>query len=143
MNREIQLHDSEISAFNQLGGSTVIVFSTAYIHESSGIPAYDPGQIWTQEAVITIEGTSTFPPSVELPIWAIHGILRIGQTVHDGFIPASIHYKGETKFEIVLSTDDGSDGGTHIFRGSGVKIELLGEPSESKYFNERWRRSIE
>lgn len=142
MNREIQLHDGEISAFNQTGDSIAIVFSTVEIHESNGVPGYDPGKLWPQAAVITIEGIAPVPTSMEFPIWAIHGTLRMGQIVHEGFIPSSIHYRGDTALDIVLSTYDGSDGGTLSLSGTGVRIELLGEPSDVGDFNECPRRSI-
>jgi len=39
MNRDIQLHDSAISAITQCDGSLTIVLSDAEIHESPGLPA--------------------------------------------------------------------------------------------------------
>lgn len=140
MNREIQLHDCEISEVRHSSGSTSIVFSTAEIHESAGVPGADPGRLWTQAAIITIGGTSQPSISLDLPIWVLGGTLAIGQTCHEGFIPAGGEYEGEAELTFDLSTVDGSDGGTLHVKGRGVRIELYGEPSASVDYTECNRR---
>ncbi len=142
MNREIQLHDSEISEVGHSSGSTTIVLSKAYIHESAGVPGADPGCVWTQIAMITIGDTAPPSISVDLPIWVLGGTLAIGQTCHDGFIPAGGQFEGDTDLAFHLSTADGSDGGTLRVKGSRVRIELCGKPSESEDYTECNRRAV-
>ncbi|MEZ5384584.1 MAG: hypothetical protein R3F13_03620 [Prosthecobacter sp.] len=130
VNTEIQLHDCEISGVNRSDGSTEVVFSTVYIHESVGVPGYDAGRIWTQGAKIVIGDSMPLSIVIESPIWVYDGSLRIGATSHEGFIPASGHHDQDAELVIVLSTANGSaDGGTLRVNGRGVKIELCGEPS--------------
>jgi hypothetical protein len=142
VNTEIQLHDCEISEVSHSSGSTTIVFSTAYIHESVGVPGADPGRIWTQVAKITVGATT--PPSipVDLPIWVLGGTLAIGQTHHEDFIPARGQFDGDADLEFHLSTVDGSDGGTLSVKGNGLRIELCGEPSKPEDYTECDRRSV-
>ncbi len=143
MNREIQLHDGELLEVIQADGVTSIIFSTAYIHESAGVPGYHPGLVWRQPARITIEHALPVSLVVVPPIWVIGGCLRAGQTTYRHFIPASGEFEGEAELELVLSTEDGADGGTLNIKGNGVKIELFGEASEAEKFDERPRRSID
>jgi hypothetical protein len=142
VNTEIQLHDCEISEVSHSSGSTTIVFSTAYIHESVGVPGADPGRIWTEVAMITIGDTDPPSISVDLPIWVLGGTLAIGQTCHDGFIPAGGQFEGDTDLAFHLSTVDGSDGGTLSVKGSRVRIEVCGEPSEPEGYTECNRRAV-
>ena len=143
MNREIQLHDCEISEVSHSSGSTTIIFSTAYIHESAGVPGADPGCIWTQVAMITIGDTTPPSISLDLPIWVYGGTLAVGETCHEDFIPAGGQFEGDTDLALRLSTNEGSDdGGTLRVKGSGVKIELCGEPSEPIDYTECNRRAI-
>lgn len=142
MNREIQLHDCEISEVIYSSGSTTIVFSTAYIHESAGVPGADPGCIWTQVATITIGDTNPPSTSGDLPIWVLGGTLAIGQTRHEEFIPAVGQFESDTELTLHLSTADGSDGGTLVVKGSRVQIELCGEPSEPEEYTECNRRAV-
>jgi hypothetical protein len=142
VNTAIQLHDCEISEVSHSSGSTTIVFSTAYIHESVGVPGADPGRIWTQVAMITIGGTNPPSISVDLPIWVLGGTLATGQTCHDGFIPAGGQFDCDTEVAFHLSTVDGSDGGTLSVKGNGLRIELCGEPSKPEDYTECDRRSV-
>ena len=142
MNREIQLHDCELSDLTHRDGSTSIVLSFAEVHESSGIPGYDLGQIWTQTAVISISGTTPVSFDAKLPIWVSDGSLLIGQTLHVGFIPASGHFDEATELIMTLSTDQGDDAGKFSIKGNGIQIELTGERSQVGEFNETPRRSI-
>ena len=68
MNRDIQLHDSTISAITQCDGSVTIFLSDAEIHESPGLPACDPGLLWTQDTLIVIHGAEPFTCEAPLPI---------------------------------------------------------------------------
>ena len=142
MNTAIQLHDCEISEVCHSSGSTTIVFSTAYIHESVGVPGADPGRVWTQVAMITIGGTNPPSISVDLPIWVLGGTLAIGQTRHEDFIPARGQFEGDADLVFHLSTADGSDGGTLRVKGSRVRIEVGGEPSEPEDYTECNRRAV-
>ncbi len=142
MNREIQLHDCELSAVTHADGSMLIAFSTAYMHESSGLPGADPGVIWDQKATIKIEGTDSVAYSGPFPVWVFHGSLRIGQTIYEGFIPAEGHFEELTEFTITVSNDDDEDvRETFTVNWNGVRIELIGEPSDVEEFNECPRRS--
>lgn len=142
VNREIQLHDSEISEVSHTSGSTKIVFSTAYVHETAGVPGADPGCIWTQVAVITI-GDANLPVISEgLPIWVMGGTLAIAKIRHEEFIPSDGHFEGDINLELHLSTADGSDGGTLLVKGSRVQIELCGDPSASEDYTACNRRDV-
>lgn len=135
MNREIQLHDSEVSEVTHREGSTSIILGTAYVHESPGVPGFHAGRIWDQPARLIFTGTE--PVSLPgLPLWIHGGTLRIGRALHESFIPADGEWQDVTELVIILSTGNGvADGGTLTVKGSGVKIELVGERSESVEFD--------
>jgi hypothetical protein len=77
---------------------------------------------------------------VDLPIWVRGGTLRIGTTLHEGFIPTEGHFEEVTEFVIQLSTENGNDGGSIEVKGNGVKIELCGERSKAQEFSGPPRR---
>lgn len=99
--------------------------------------------IWTQSARITIGGTAPLIPAANPPIWVLSGNLCIGETRYEEFIPAGGQFQEEVEFLMELSAVDGSDGGKLEIKGRGVKIELLGDPSDALAFNECPRRSID
>lgn len=141
MNKEIQLHDSEISRIAHSDGTTEIVFSIAYIHESAGVPGFNAGRIWHQGARVSIAGSMLLSSGGEPPIWALGGSLRIGLTSYEDFFPSGGQHEGDVELVINLSTDDGGDGGTLKVIGTGVKIELCGESSEPEACDGFPRRS--
>jgi hypothetical protein len=128
---------------NQLDGTTSIDFSTAYIHESIGLPGFDSGLTWTQVATITIENANPVSLDVVGPFWVLGGTLRIGPTLYEGFIPAEGQFEESTEFVIQLSTEEGDDGGSLNLKGDGVKIELRGERLRVEEFNGPPRREPE
>ena len=92
--------------------------------------------------MITIGGTNPPSISVDLPIWVLGGTLAIGQTRHEDFIPARGQFEGDADLVFHLSTADGSDGGTLRVKGSRVRIEVGGEPSEPEDYTECNRRAV-
>ncbi len=141
---EIQLHDSEISAVTPIGGSLFISLSTAYIHESNGVPGCDRGLIWTQSAVIKIRSVTSIPNHVEYPIWILRGSLRIGETIYEEFVPALGVFEGESEFRLELSNIDDSFRESMIVKGGGITIELEGERSSVEEFDgSSPRRSVD
>jgi len=56
--RTIELHDSVIATIVLDGGTTLITFSHAYIHQSDGVPGVDPGSGWSQRAELRINRSS-------------------------------------------------------------------------------------
>lgn len=140
VNTEIQLHDSEIADIRQEACATSIVFSTAYVHESFGVPGRDHGRTWTQMVTVTVYQGSLGSAIPETPVWTVGGTIRLGAVTHDGFIPAKLEHEGIVELILQLSTADGSDAGELLLKGGGIRISLFGQPSEAEEFDEEPRR---
>ena len=52
------MHDSKVQAIEAAGGLLRIVFSSAYVHRSTGRPGIDAGSGYTQPAELAFSGAS-------------------------------------------------------------------------------------
>lgn len=135
MNTSINLHDSELTSLSWSDGCTTIVLNSACVHETPGNPGFDAGRIWLQNATLRFEGTVPFALRLELPLWVYGGVLRVEDTEHQGFLPVCCFDDSVVEFCLSLSTAEGSnDAGSFQLRGTGVRIELTGEPSTDEEF---------
>ena len=50
MNSALEFHDSEVGAVRMSGGALHVVFDSAYVHGSPGVPGVDPGAGYAQAA---------------------------------------------------------------------------------------------
>lgn len=124
VNESIELHDSELATVYFSDGTAVVTLSSAYVHQSSGVPGVDSGLGWYQCATLKFAGAPPVPVPANLPVGISDGFLRIGDRMHDHLIPACGKFEDAIEFSILISTQE-----TLTIRGSGITIELHGEPS--------------
>lgn len=118
MIQALALHDSVILHAVQNGG-TVRLTLQAIVHESWGTPGADAGEVWIQQAQITMTGV-TSSPLVSLGNELISdGSLRIGRRHETNLLPLPIHHTDTPELVLVLAN------GTRLaIVGKTIQIEL-------------------
>ena len=126
-NREIELHDSEIATIFYFDGSTVIIFSHAYVHVSEGEPGRDAGSGWYQRAELVIGEAPEFEMDCIWPCEVHDGSLLLGDVEHSNMLPIPLEHGGSAKLRLEVSDDDDAYKVIEI-EGKWVKLTMLGEP---------------
>lgn len=127
-NRAIEIHDSALDRISLENGVALLHFPEVYIHSSSGRPAIDAGQGWTQEALIRIgnaqiEGKFSQESREAYGGYAHYlsdGSLRINGFVSDNLIPIPLDVQGEIELTLECWGD--------VVRvcGNSARLELIG-----------------
>ena len=102
-----------------------------YIHESQGIPGRDAGSEWVQEAQPTIGYAVIDGCFSELPRDLWDGYVAMDGTISDNMIPVPLDHVG--KIELRLEAWGEVSKAVSI-RGTGAKLELIGEAIYKKEF---------
>src|SRR5260221_14796499 len=123
LNRVIEIHDSIIASVLFSQGRAEIAFSSAYIHESEGIPGRDAGSGWTQKAILRIYDAEVKGAFSDFPADLSDGRILMGGQQVQNIIPIPLLYKGA--FELCLERK--WPPGEVCFTGSGAELELLGK----------------
>ena len=131
MKTMIELHDSTVAEIANRDGTVIVHFLPAYLHKSEGRPGFDSGSGWVQEARLLFADalvTGAFP---DLPCDVMDGELVVGGERHDNEIPVPLEVTAAS--ELLLKLDS-----IHTVRvtGSGVRLELFGEPSYVEDFKQ-------
>jgi hypothetical protein len=130
-NRAIEVHDSVLAAVSFSQGEAQLHLSSAYIHQSEGIPGRDAGSGWVQKAVLRIHDARVEGAFSEFPVDLSTGQIRMGKNTLDNEIPVPLRHKGA--FELRLQAMWQGQV-TVSFTGSGAELELLGEPEYVEEF---------
>jgi hypothetical protein len=134
-NRIIEIHDSFVESIAVVDGVAVLHFASVYMHSSEGRPGIDDGTVWTQEAILRIEGAQidgVFPKeSREAYDGFGHslsgGSLRISGSVLENTIPMPLDVQDEVELSMECW------GETVRVRGTSAKLEFVGT---AKYVEE-------
>lgn len=127
MNREIELHDSEIEAIEFDETDLCLLFCHAYVHKSIGRPGIDRGIGVSQRAVLRIMQAEWSAIDLDWPLTISTGELRLGERVYH-MVPVDIAHNGPTT--LMLCGCDG-EGAYYelVVSGSGVQLEV--DPNET------------
>ncbi|MCI0559438.1 MAG: hypothetical protein MN733_13160 [Nitrososphaera sp.] len=129
-NRIIELHDSEIEDIASRGdGSAVIRFSTAYVHESDGVPGVDKGIGLVQRAELIIERGQMTGKAPSFPMQISSGFTALSGKKQDNVITIPLDFSGEFEVQIVFVS-----GHEMSIRGVGAKPIMYGEPEYVEEF---------
>lgn len=123
MNEGIELHDSAIAAISVSEASTVVSFSNAYVHRSSGVAGVESGSVYLQPATLTFTRAAPVSLPKELPAHISDGSLRIDGILYSNLIPTRGSFEGAIEFSLVLATAE-----VLTIRAQEVRIQLQGEP---------------
>jgi|HubBroStandDraft_6_1064221.scaffolds.fasta_scaffold10588_2 hypothetical protein len=128
MNRAIEIHDSTLDSLALCDGVLVLHFSSAYIHESKGLPGVDAGSGWVQEANLKIGGVEIVGFFSELPHDLSDGYFKLGDTVYENMIPVPLDHDGEVYLRLEKLHEVVS------IKGISAKLELVGEATYVEEF---------
>lgn len=119
MNREIKLYDTRVERIKQADGN-IVLWLSAYMHESAGRPDRDQGTGWNLPARLVIENGELDHPFSSPSLWVTDGHVAVGDRVFDNAIPIPFDEQGE--IHLVLS---GAEGQIAI-RGNRAFLEATG-----------------
>jgi hypothetical protein len=119
MNREIELHDTRVERIEQADGN-IVLWLSAYMHESAGRPGRDQGTGWNLPARMVIENGEFEHPPASLSLWITDGHIAVGDCHFDNFIPLPFDEHGGIR--LLLS---GAEGQIAI-RGDRAFLEATG-----------------
>jgi len=119
MNREIELHDTRVERIERTD-SKIVLWLSAYMHESDGRPGLDRGTGWSLPARLVIENGEFDHPFSSPSLWVTDGYIAIGDGVFDNLIPLPFDEHGE--IHLLFS---GAEGELAI-HGSRVCLEPTG-----------------
>ena len=119
MNREIEFHDTRVERFEQADGN-IVLWLSAYLHESAGRPGRDRGTGWNLPARLVIENGELDHPFSLPSLCVTDGHIAVGDRLFDNAVPLPFDEYGEIR--LLLS---GAEGQVAI-RGNRAYIEPTG-----------------
>ena len=119
VNREIELHDSDIIAI--VGEpSAVVLRLKAFVHYSDGAPGRSAGTVWIHVAELRFESGRCSHPLPQLPVEISDGTLHLGTERFANVFPSEIDHHGSTRLAFELLTGD-----TFSVEGSALRVTLI------------------
>jgi len=118
MIQALELHDSLILRADQ-NGSVVRLALQAIVHESWGSPGVDAGEVFLQQAQMTMTGVTSAPFNSFENETISGGSLRIGRRIEENLLPLPIHHTDSP--ELILNLASGS---RLSIVGTTIQIEL-------------------
>jgi hypothetical protein len=122
-NSAIELHDSVLASVDQMDGRIEIAFVPAYIHKSIGVCGVDPGTVWVQNILITLEGGSLEGQLPELPSILSGGALIIDQHISENMLALPLDQSGGITLRLDIMW-----GGQILVQGGRLLALPQGEP---------------
>jgi hypothetical protein len=104
VNREIELHDTRIQRI-ELVGSSIVLWLSAYMHESKGRPGLDRGTGWSLPARLVVENGKFDRPFSSPSLCVADGHVSVGDRRFDNCIPMPFDERG--KIRLFLSGGEG------------------------------------
>lgn len=122
-NRAIELHDSDVETVCVgKDGCLTLVFSSAYIHESEGVPGINKGRGLVQGATLEIERGEIVQNASSLPSTISDGFFIFDGKQTDNMIPLPFDRRGDFRIELTLVSGEK----LHL-RGISAKLTLHGD----------------
>ena len=129
-NRIIELHDFEVEAvLRTKGGRVSLIFSSAYIHESEGIPGRDRGRGLAQRAELEVEDGEIVTNLPSWPSTISDGFIRINGELRENVIPIPFDFTGAFEIELMLVSWK-----SLYLKGKRAKLSLQGEATYEEDF---------
>ena len=94
MNRAIELHDTRVERIER-ADSTIVLWLSAYMHESDGRAGLDPGTGWSLPARLVIENGEFDRPFSSPSLWVTDGHIAVGDGIFHNAIPLPFDEQGE------------------------------------------------
>jgi hypothetical protein len=128
MNSALEFHDSKVGSVQVVGASLRIVFSTAYIHRSSGSPGVDSGDGFIEPIEMSFGGAS-FVGDMSQCVGALwDGSLSVsGKKL--GLVPVPFNCSAPVLAELNFSS-----GALLTVKASSVSVTSLGDAVFVEHF---------
>lgn len=126
-NREIELHDTRVERIDRAEGR-IVLWMSAYMHESEGRPGWDRGTGWMLPAKLVVENGVFDRPFASASLWITEGHIAIGDRLLEA-VPLPFNEHGEIR--IFLTGAEGE----LVVRGSHARIEEVGPAVFVEYFS--------
>jgi hypothetical protein len=130
-NRAIEIHDSVLAEISFSQGEAQLYFSSAYIHQSEGVPLRDAGSGWIQKAILRIHDARVEGIFSQFPLDLWDGQIQMGENILDNEIPVPLRHQGTFKLRLEAWPQEKE---VVTFTGSSAELELLGEPEYIEEF---------
>jgi hypothetical protein len=131
LNRSIEIHDSVLASVQLFEREVRLHFSSVYLHESEGVPGCDAGSGWVQKAMLRIREAKVEGAFSEFPVDLGGGQTHMGNKILQNEIPVPLDHQGEFELRLQAMWQEQV---VVSFRGSGARLELLGEPEYAREF---------
>lgn len=119
MNREIELHDTRVERIERTNGS-IVLWLSAYMHESEGRPGWDRGTGWNLPARLVVENGEFERPFSSPSLWVTDGHIAVGECLFVNLVPLPFDAHGEIR--LFLSGAEGEI----VIKGNRVYFEPFG-----------------
>lgn len=127
-NRWLELHDSKVHEIRISKKNLILVFSEAYVHQSSGKPGHDRGTGWSQKIELEFYKASLDGIPKGFPDRISDGEMQLGGIATGGI---SIPFASKENARLSLIFQSGNE--IQIF-GQKMELRELGEPEYLEEF---------
>ena len=131
--RSIELHDSEVADIASLADKRVTIhFSSAYGHESIGVPGVNRGKGYVQKAELIVDRGIVLGALPSFPVTISEGTVVEDGRESSNMMPIPYEFRGLFDLCIVFITAH-----TVSVRGAGANLVLHGEAEYVEEFRGR------
>ena len=113
-NREIELHDSCVERIEPADGR-IVLWLSAYMHESEGRPGRDKGTGWTLPARLVVEDGTFDRPFASPSLWILNGHVAVGNRLFDNGIPLPFDERGHIRLVFSGAEGELAISGTRVY----------------------------
>ena len=132
-NRKIELHDTRVERIERTDGS-IVLWLSAYMHESDGRPGRDGGTGWRLPARLVIENGEFGRPFSSPSLRITDGHVAIGDCVFDNGLPLPFDKHGEIRLFLSGAEGELLISGDHAYleaTGPAVYVEEFSASDET------------
>ena len=115
MNSGLEFHDSVVTRIDVLGKNALVIFEKAYIHQTSGVPGVNSGDLVLYPAILEVSEAIVFGSS-EQNGYLMDGRLLIDETKYN-LVSFPFECAGSVSVQLAFNTGQS-------VRISGSKVQL-------------------
>ncbi len=124
MNCCLEFHDSHAGSVTTTDGTVSVVFTSAYLHKSEGVPGVDADTGWTQAATLEFNSASVAGAHDIGDGWIMAGSLEVNGEHGLSGIPIPFDVSG-----MVKGTFGFSNGTVIVIEAARAHLALWGNPT--------------
>lgn len=129
-NAALEFRDSVLAGLELSGGACVLSLGPGTVHRSAGRPGIDPGEGWTQDLEIRMDGATVRGPAPRLPARISDGELAVDDSGPGHLVP--VPFRAEQRVVLKLVTVE--EGAAIEIEGDAIEIKPVGEAKQVEAF---------